>query len=198
MRLVARCLTGALVVIVAGCAPADGSTAPLPSDALAPSGATTVSPTEDAMATTSGNVPAHLTIRAVTAETAGASVGLGMTLAASVPPGSPVVGMSSYRFLIDVDADGQWDWSAALELRPGGGYVPVLADRAGGQRREGPAFPGTANLAGSLITMWVRLDALGCPPTVAVRGRAEETRSSVTIAAEAPPDGSWVTAATTC
>lgn len=205
MRLVAwglagALIAGALIAGVAACMPFGGSGAQAPPSpgAPLPSGAATVTPTEDPMATSSAELPPYLMIRSVTAVSAGASVALEMVLAASVPPGSPVVGMAKYRFLIDGDGDREWDWSAALELRPGGGYVPVLSDRAGGQRQEGPAFPGTANLAGSVITMSVRFDALGCPPALAVRGRAEETRSSATISGESPPDGSWVTLETTC
>jgi hypothetical protein len=170
-------------------APSDPSAVPMPSP-RPPSGAL-----EDG---SSDVTPAFLDIVRLEASAADGSLNLGMTLADSAPTGSPLVGVLAYRFYLDTDDDGAWNWVVALDLVPGGGYVPSIADRAG-SRESGPAFPGTVNLSGGRISMTVPLDALGCPSVIGVRAMAEQTKSSATVRDEAPdrPD-QWSRVQTGC
>lgn len=127
------------------------------------------------------------------------SISLSMSLAASVPPATPVVGKLAFRFYLDVDGDGAWDRQATLESVPGGGFVPTLVDRGSGGRLAGPAYPGTASLAGRRITLTVRLDHLGCPAVIGVRATAEQTRAGGTVREEAPePAEAWSRVETGC
>ena len=122
-----------------------------------------------------------------------------MSLATDVPSGSPLVGLLAYRFYLGTGDDGAWDQMAALELAPGGGFVPVLVDRSTGGRLEGSRYPGTASLAGRRITLTVPLADLGCPPVIRVRAVAEQTKGGVNVRDEAPDRADdWARVETGC
>lgn len=122
-----------------------------------------------------------------------------MSMAAAVPTGTPAVGQLAYRFYLDADNDGVWDRMAALESAAGGGFIPVLVDRRTGERLEGARYPGTANLAGRLISLTVRLEDLGCPPVIGVRGTAEQTKGGSSVRDEVPDAAdAWTRIDTDC
>ena len=124
---------------------------------------------------------------------------LTMTLADDVPAGFPDVGLLAYRFYVDADGDGSWDHMAGLELAPGGGFVPVFVDRASGARSEGPRYPGSANLAGRVISMTVPLTAMGCPPVIGLRGRTEWVKGGSSVVDNVPNLAtSWLQIQTGC
>jgi hypothetical protein len=128
-----------------------------------------------------------------------ASLNLSMTLAAAVPPGSPAVGQLAYSFDLDTDGDGTADYTATLALIPGGGFSPTLVDKHTGSKLTGSDFPGTATISGSTIALTVRFEALGCPPTVWVRGASEQTRAGATTGDQVPdPPGVWLTVTAAC
>jgi len=129
----------------------------------------------------------------------GAVLTLTMTLADGVPTGSPTVGQLAYRFYLDTGGDGAWDHMVALELVAGGGFVPVLLDRASGVRSEGPRYPGTTNLAGPVISMTIPLAAVSCPPVIGVQGVTERTKGGSTAGDRAPDAASsWLRIQTGC
>ena len=136
-------------------------------------------------------LPAFIVIRRLDVHAEGGTLRLTLALGAAVPAGTPPVGMLAYRFLLDTDDDGAWDRSASLELRPGGGFTPVLLDRRTGKRQEGAGYPGTANVAGSDVDLTLPLEALGCPTTIGVRGMTEQTVSSVIRSDAAPGPQQW-------
>ncbi len=143
--------------------------------------------------------PGYIDITRLDVGTAAGAVTLGLDLAGSVPPGSPAVGQVAYVFYLDVDGDGAWDDTATLGLLPGGGYQPRFVDRTSGKTLDGAAFPGTAQLEGQRVSLTVRLDAMGCPATIAVQGAATQTKGGVR-ADDAVPDATdqWVTTRTGC
>lgn len=145
----------------------------------------------------SAEIPSFIAIRDAAATSADGILSLSLSLVAAVPPGGPTVGILGYRFLLDTNDDGAWDHIVALELKAGGGFVPVLLDRSG-TRLEGPAYPGTANLAGSRISMSVSVEALGCPAMVGFRAVAEQTRNASTVVDEAPGPNDWSRVETSC
>jgi hypothetical protein len=145
-----------------------------------------------------GVTPAFITIREFTATSGGGWLTVSISLAANVPPGTPLVGQLAYRFLLDTNEDGDWDKAAALELTPGGGYVSALVDRSTMTRLEGPRFPGTASLAGSRITLAVELKALACPAVIGIRALAEQTKDATTLADAAPGRDDWTIVETGC
>jgi len=122
-----------------------------------------------------------------------------MALADDIPPGSPTIGILAYQFYLDADGDGAWDHMAGLELAPGGGFVPVFVDRASGVQSKGPNYPGTANLAGRVISLTVRLAALSCPPVIGVRGRTEWVKGGSTVVDDVPDAATeWLQIQTDC
>ena len=145
--------------------------------------------------------PSYLDIVALNAEADAGSgtLSLGLDLAGAVPSSNPSVGQLAYVFSLDVDGDGVWDYTATLKLVPEGGFRPSLVARAGGTPREGPDYPGTANLAGSTVSLTLRLDAIGCPARVGVRAASQQTKAGST-AGDAVPDASdsWMTVTTGC
>jgi hypothetical protein len=143
--------------------------------------------------------PGFVDILALGADGLPGSLNLSMTLAADVPPGSPVVGQLAYSFDLDIDGDGTADYTATLALVPGGGFGPTLLDKRTGSKLAGPDFPGTANVAGRTITLTVRFEALGCPSTVGVRGASQQMRAGTTAGDQVPDSpGSWVTVTAAC
>jgi len=145
--------------------------------------------------------PSYLDIVALNAEADAGSrtLSLGLDLAGAVPSSNPSVGQLAYVFYLDVDGDGAWDYTATFKLVPEGGYRPSLATSAGGAPREGPDYPGTAALAGSTVSLTLRLDAIGCPPRVSVRAASQQTKAGVT-AGDTVPDASdaWIPVTTGC
>ena len=169
-----------------------GAPVPSPSASEAASDGTTIDGTGDV-------TPGYLDIVAMRAQAASGSLELGLDLAAAVPPGSPGVGQLAYAFQLDVDGDGEWDYTATLKLVPGGGFQPGLARRSSGQPLEGPSFPGTANLAGSTISLTLRLDAIGCPATVGIRATSQQRKGGTTAGDEVPDaSGAWIQVPTGC
>lgn len=143
--------------------------------------------------------PGYIDIVRLQGSTSGRVLTLTMTLAADVPPGSPVIGMLAYQVLLDADGDGAWDHMAGLESVPGGGLVPVFADRSSGVRLKGPSYPGTANLSGRVITLTVPLAALSCPTVIGVRGRTERVMGGSTVVDEVPDmPAEWIKVQTDC
>ncbi len=143
--------------------------------------------------------PGFIDIVRLGVESSGGSIALSMSMAAAVPAGSPAVGQLAYRFYLDLDGDGAWDRMAALEALAGGGFVPVLVDRHTGKRLQAQDFPGVVDLAGPVISLTVRLDALGCPSAVGVRGSAEQTRGGTTVRDEVPDSADvWTRVETDC
>jgi len=124
---------------------------------------------------------------------------LDLILADSVPTGSPDVGELAYVFSLDVDGDGAWDDNVTLRLFPGGGFQPTLLDRRKSVTLEGSDYPGTAHLEGSRVSLTLRLDAIGCPATLSVRGASEQTKGGVQ-AGDSVPDAiaRWVTTKAGC
>jgi len=165
---------------------------PLPSVSAAASAGTTIDGAGDV-------TPSYLDIVAMRAGAEAGSLTLGLDLAAAVPAGSPAVGQLAYHFYLDVDGDGAWDYTAALKLVPEGGFRPSLVGRGSTPPLEGPAFPGTANLAGSTISLMLRLDAIGCPSSVGVRADSQQTKAGATAGDQVPdaPDA-WIPVATGC
>jgi hypothetical protein len=197
----------ALVSVLAACTanPATGGPAGAPS-ASTPSVTSispTTSPTTTGVNTTidgAGDVtPSFLDIVAMRASADSGSLTLGLDLAAAVPAGSPTVGQLAYLFYLDVDSDGAWDYTAALTLVPEGGFRPSLLGRGSTPPLEGPAFPGTANLAGSTISLTLRLDAIGCPSSVGVRAASQQTKAGATAGDQIPdaPEA-WTPVETGC
>ena len=143
--------------------------------------------------------PGYIDITRMNAGAASGALALGLDLADTVPPGSPAVGQVAYVFYLDVDGDGAWDYTVTLGLLPGGGYQPSFVDRTSSKKLEGAAFPGTAQLEGQHVSLTVRLDAMGCPATIAVQGAATQTKGGVR-AGDAVPDATdqWVMTQTGC
>lgn len=137
------------------------------------------------------DLPAFIVIRRFDVRAEDGTLRLALALGAAVPAGTPPVGMLAYRFFLDTDDDGEWDRSASLELRPGGGFTPVLLDRRTAKRQEGASYPGTANLAGAEVTLTLPMEALGCPTTIGVRGMTEQTVGSVNLSDVAPGPEQW-------
>jgi hypothetical protein len=192
----------ALAVTLTGCTPpgrASGSAA-VPTVGLdgSPAAAQT-SPSEAGSRSSATVIPGHivsptadrspspfLDIVGLRARAAGDQLMLDLALAGDVPTGSPSVGVVAYWFNLDTDRDDRADYRVGLQWEPGGGFVPVFESMAPRRRLVGPAFPGTATFAGSRIAVAVTLDALGCPSTVGVRGRAEQTRTGETLGTDEP------------
>lgn len=176
-----------------GPSPSPGAPAPATSPSTAPGADATAS---DGRADVS---PGYLDITRMTVAVASDVLTLGLDLADSVPTGSPAVGQLAYVFSLDVDGDGAWDYTATLGLLPGGGFQPTLLDRRSGVRLDGSAFPGTARLDGSHVSLTVRLDAIGCPRAIAVRGASEQTKGGLR-AGDTVPDASdqWIALKTGC
>jgi hypothetical protein len=143
--------------------------------------------------------PSFVDIVALTADGQPGSLNVSMTLAAAVPTGSPAVGSLAYSFDLDTDGDGTADYTATLGLLPGGGFSPTLVDKHTGSKLTGSDFPGTATVTGATIALTVRFEALGCPPTVAVRGASQQVRAGATAGDQVPdaPDA-WVTVTAAC
>lgn len=148
----------------------------------------------------SGDVtPDYLDITALRTGSASGQLTLSMDLAGAVPTGTPGVGLVGYTFSLDVDVDGTEDYGAALKLAPGGGFQPSLTNRRTGTVLDGPAYPGTATLAGRTITLTVPLEALGCPPTVRVRAQSDGTQAGTTVSDRVPDaETDWIAVSTGC
>jgi hypothetical protein len=202
----------ALAVTLSGCAgqagtsgvpssaSADGLgsvTPPQASRGIPPGSSAAISSEEPVPSTVGGGVPPYLDIIGLRARTSDDRLLLDLTLAGDLPTGSPGVGVVAYRFNLDTNGDDQPDYRVGLEWAPGGGYVPVLESIVPPKRLIGPAFPGTASFAGSRIAVTVTLDALGCPSTIGVRGRAEQTRGGATVADDEPGRAAQPTIVTT-
>jgi hypothetical protein len=166
---------------------------PMPGASAAPESNVATDPVADA-------TPGYVDIVRIQGEGRGGVLTLTMSLAADVPTGSPAVGQLAYRFAIDANGDGTWDHMAALELAAGGGFVPVFLDRASGVRSAGPgSYPGTAYIAGRVITLTVPLAALSCPPVVGIQGAAEQVKGGLTVRDQVPDDiTAWVRIQTGC
>ena len=85
------------------------------------------------------------------------------------------------------------DYTAALKLVPEGGFRPSLVGRGSTPPLEGAAYPGTANLAGSTISLTLRLDAIGCPRASGYarpRSRPRPARRPATRSPMRPTPGS--------
>ena len=143
--------------------------------------------------------PGFVDIVRIGADGRASSLDLTIDLAADVPTGTPLVGELAYAFDLDTNGDGVADMTAALTLQPGGGFTPSLLDARSGAPVGGPAFPGTANVAGRTITMTVRFEALGCPATVGVRASSKQTKGGTTVTDQAPDAaGSWIRVTAAC
>lgn len=165
---------------------------PMPGASAAPGSNVATDPVADA-------TPGYVDIVRIQGEGSGGVLTLTMSLAADVPTGSPAVGQLAYRFSIDANGDGTWDHMAAFELAAGGGFVPVFLDRASGVRSAGPSYPGTAYIAGRVITLTVPLAALSCPPVVGIQGTAEQLKGGSTVRDQVPDDiTAWVRVQTGC
>lgn len=203
--LVAACTTGS----ASTGEPALASGPPTSSTAatVAPSGSAPPTPSTTstiAPVSTTGDgsgdaTPAYLDISRLRVEAASGQLTLALDLAGAVPTGSPTVGQLAYVFSLDVDGDGAWDYTATLQLVPGGGFQPSLVDRRTGDRLEGAAYPGTANLAGRSITLTLPLDALACPAILQVRAASEQTKGG-TKTGDTVPDAAteWISVSTGC
>ena len=208
-------VTLALFVVLAGCSAGGGATGG-PTSAPAASTSPVVTSTSLASLHPTGSgyssaaeatdaagdvTPSYLDIVALRAgaEAGSGTLTLGLDLAGAVPPGSPAVGQLAYVFSLDVDGDGVSDHTATLKLVPEGGFRPSLVARTGGSPREGPDYPGTADLTGSTVSLTLRLDAIGCPARVGVRAASQQTKAGVT-AGDAVPDASdgWIAVSTDC
>jgi len=183
-------------------ASATGSPSSTPLASPLPAASAVASPVASAGFTVDGSgdvTPSYLDIVAMRAGAESGSLTLALDLAGAVPAGNPSVGQLAYVFYVDVDGDGAWDYTATFKLVPEGGYRPSLATRAGGAGREGPDFPGTAALAGSTVSLTLRLDAIGCPASVGVRAASQQTKAGAT-AGDTVPDASdaWIPVTTDC
>lgn len=153
---------------------------------------TTADPSGDA-------TPDYLDIVRLRADAASGDLTLALDLAGAVPTGSPAVGQLAYVYSIDVDGDGTPDYTAALTLLPGGGFQPSLVDLRTGAKLEGSAYPGSATTAGRNITLTLRLDAIGCPPSLQLRAASEQTKGG-TRSGDSVPDAAadWIQVLTDC
>jgi hypothetical protein len=185
--------TGSPTSAAAPTATASAVPSALPAPSATPTDVnTTPDPSGDA-------TPDYLDIVRLHADAASGDLTLGLDLAGAVPPGSPAVGQLAYTYSIDVDGDGTPDFTVALTLLPGGGFQPSLTDLRTGARLDGSAYPGSATTAGRNITITLRLDAIGCPPSLHLRAASVQTKGGVK-SGDSVPDAStdWIKVATDC
>lgn len=93
------------------------------------------------------------------------------------PRMDPAVEVVTYTVFIDVDGDGQPNFSLVYSNDVDGqsGYAASLANRETGEVQAGASFPGTVTVKGDTITFVIRRSALGAPRAYALAATVERT-----------------------